>query len=689
MQQDIRDFIDRHSQCRANFQLFATLLPADDAVLNAHIAEALETYDKTAMAFLILAALGTNRKVDARHMEAIVIMTAEVNFLENIFFKLDGDVPKYLIAGMRRAEFGHTFEAYALFLMSVWYHEGRGEIERKEIIGRARILTRVIDPSRDGSKLVLACPYLLKDEGLREVCEERFGVTPEEEIKEIVKERVRLCNQTSFEVAVADPAVRLATGRTMHRAVARVGRNEPCPCGSGKKYKHCCIEADNLRLQRSSSVPGRTHRESLEDAEGFLTAARLDHTSLVQMLVFDATKIPKALLKPYFIRLAVFRLFDKAAESLERLGFSAELEDSWDAVILLANRGGRYDIVHRLIQMRKDAEVIEKDLWFGFRLANADKDPAKFLEILDGHTTLAVTENTINGLHGITSALLNSKLKALGILLARGVIPLDPVKDANALYAEVIRARDLLALPPCDIDSDIIDERLRRENSAGSDAEALREAQEKLGNKAEEVRGLKESLHQLQREIEIRERRERAVGVPANVIPLVDERALAELRDKVETLKSDLKDRHNERNELRRELQRTQTDLEELREKNGAEPDGERDGAHEDQEAELLLPEEALGQQPVRLIEFPKKFDERLAGFPRHVARSTMKTLGELASGEPSAFVGVVRIKFCPTVMRQRIGSDFRLLFRLLSDRVQVVDLINRKDLDRRIKTLV
>ena len=22
-------------------------------------------------------------------------------------------------------------------------------------------------------------------------------------------------------------------------AVAPVGRNEPCPCGSGKKYKHC------------------------------------------------------------------------------------------------------------------------------------------------------------------------------------------------------------------------------------------------------------------------------------------------------------------------------------------------------------------------------------------------------------------------------------------------------------------
>jgi preprotein translocase subunit SecA len=31
----------------------------------------------------------------------------------------------------------------------------------------------------------------------------------------------------------------LAKGRTI-RAGPKVGRNEPCPCGSGKKYKHCC-----------------------------------------------------------------------------------------------------------------------------------------------------------------------------------------------------------------------------------------------------------------------------------------------------------------------------------------------------------------------------------------------------------------------------------------------------------------
>jgi SEC-C motif-containing protein len=25
------------------------------------------------------------------------------------------------------------------------------------------------------------------------------------------------------------------------QAVPKVGRNDPCPCGSGKKYKHCCL----------------------------------------------------------------------------------------------------------------------------------------------------------------------------------------------------------------------------------------------------------------------------------------------------------------------------------------------------------------------------------------------------------------------------------------------------------------
>jgi len=31
-----------------------------------------------------------------------------------------------------------------------------------------------------------------------------------------------------------------ATQGTYRRETPKVGRNDPCPCGSGKKYKQCC-----------------------------------------------------------------------------------------------------------------------------------------------------------------------------------------------------------------------------------------------------------------------------------------------------------------------------------------------------------------------------------------------------------------------------------------------------------------
>ena len=33
----------------------------------------------------------------------------------------------------------------------------------------------------------------------------------------------------------------------------KIGRNDPCPCGSGKKYKHCCMRADTRSANSCSS----------------------------------------------------------------------------------------------------------------------------------------------------------------------------------------------------------------------------------------------------------------------------------------------------------------------------------------------------------------------------------------------------------------------------------------------------
>src|SRR5262249_29355107 len=38
----------------------------------------------------------------------------------------------------------------------------------------------------------------------------------------------------------------------------KTGRNDPCPCGSGRKYKHCCLEkdqaAEHAQFARAAAV---------------------------------------------------------------------------------------------------------------------------------------------------------------------------------------------------------------------------------------------------------------------------------------------------------------------------------------------------------------------------------------------------------------------------------------------------
>ncbi|MCK4546703.1 MAG: SEC-C domain-containing protein [Candidatus Eisenbacteria sp.] len=38
---------------------------------------------------------------------------------------------------------------------------------------------------------------------------------------------------------------------------ADIRRNDPCWCGSGKKYKRCCLESDVKRASSSRAVCGK------------------------------------------------------------------------------------------------------------------------------------------------------------------------------------------------------------------------------------------------------------------------------------------------------------------------------------------------------------------------------------------------------------------------------------------------
>jgi len=66
--------------------------------------------------------------------------------------------------------------------------------------------------------------YSIKEDTLRFL----YRLKPEREVK---RERVAKETSTNYDESVK---------KTPIRKEKEVGRNEPCPCGSGKKYKHCC-----------------------------------------------------------------------------------------------------------------------------------------------------------------------------------------------------------------------------------------------------------------------------------------------------------------------------------------------------------------------------------------------------------------------------------------------------------------
>src|SRR5436189_240857 len=57
--------------------------------------------------------------------------------------------------------------------------------------------------------------------------------------QKILPKIIKLKKLINRSLRESDPDVQVSA--TVTRTTARIGRNKPCPCGSGKKYKQCCL----------------------------------------------------------------------------------------------------------------------------------------------------------------------------------------------------------------------------------------------------------------------------------------------------------------------------------------------------------------------------------------------------------------------------------------------------------------
>lgn len=69
--------------------------------------------------------------------------------------------------------------------------------------------------------------------------------------------------------------------------MTKVGRNDPCPCGSGKKYKKCCEEKAKHK---------KFHAEVISSTN-VAQPQTTEHTSKVSSLFFQKT-LPSMVHKP-------------------------------------------------------------------------------------------------------------------------------------------------------------------------------------------------------------------------------------------------------------------------------------------------------------------------------------------------------------------------------------------------------
>jgi hypothetical protein len=390
------------------------------------------------------------------------------------------------------------------------------------------------------------------------------------------------------------------------------------------------------------------------------------------------------LLTTYFTALAFFSV-DRAVGFLEKLGYADDLEDAWIFVFWVATRAGRKDIGDRLMKLRQGTGFTEDELRLSYRLLLAQDDPAKSIGLIEEAARNALEESKPEDLSDLAYSVAFSKFSALGVLLYRSVLPFASPEKADLSYEQMQIIRERLKLSPDDPIYKVVQANTAK---AWEDAERkLQETEDRFEAKRREVRSLNESLDQVKKELA----REKSSTPDSGASPANNggsEEKLRVLRQQVKYLETTVKEKNDERTALQRELEDEQTKVEVLQKRVQLANVANEPAVDPDHENDLLLSQDAEEIHPVRLIEFPRDFHERINNFPHHVARSAMVMLGRLAGGDSAAFSGAKRLKSRPNVVRQRIGIDFRLLFRLLPDRIQVIDLIPRQDFERKIKTL-
>ncbi len=161
----------------------------------------------------------------------------ELYLLESLAaFCLDYNLVKYKNCFIDLANDGY-FDSISMDVdvLEAWeYEPGRRQLESKQVVSEIDAVT-ILSGWQAYQKEVGASDLFVPDFNDPKVQQEILGSATPEQLEKAYK---RLEHGAFYE----DDELDLGSSKeSMADPLLKVGRNEPCPCGSGKKFKKCCL----------------------------------------------------------------------------------------------------------------------------------------------------------------------------------------------------------------------------------------------------------------------------------------------------------------------------------------------------------------------------------------------------------------------------------------------------------------
>jgi hypothetical protein len=632
---------------------------------------------------------------DAKIPAPLVIRLApdidELGYMLPILGLAEGDRLALLLDLVATDRLGWEREAMMLLLAA---RLAEGTVPPPRLTARVRSLLREPLHSEALTIAILAAVHL-DDPDVRTVAgEPKLAFGASDRVKRVSEDLWRYFNMPLTGWLPERPVEPDVPLYTFVRTEPKAGRNDPCPCGSGRKYKKCCADKEQ------PAIP-RTLAEQFRDVG--------PRAPLVQQQLFERMRPadleqlgPEPLTTLQVIqgmrKLALHRRWDAAERFTTELAARQDLPKGGSAgshrndLAHMALDAGQLDLAERQMALAEPDE--REQMVFGAQVALARKAPDALerLEaaLLQGHT------DDPEILIECAFALLRHT-PALGILAARGTMSMDRLLDSQELLNAIGHARDTLglsAMEPWEELFDVLLEARSRDTAGGredhdSETDELRT---QLRASRDRARRLDEELSQRERQLEAvtGEREKLAAAVAEAQRSRDDRRRVAELeeerqhlRSKIAKLKGEVAEGAAQRAELRRELARS-TDEQGRKAVAAAPRETQDDAAPHDAEGD------AVESRPRRVLvpQFSTVAGRSLASVPARVAAGALQEAACLAGGDAATWSGAKHMKRAHEILSVRVGRAWRLLFRVSDERLEVLDLIHRSDLDEAIDRL-